>query len=508
MTSTKVKTGNRRPLIAALLLGLSLPLAFLAVSTNTRAETSSVQKFTYTKILDNGLDNVRRVLLIVGEGYTKQQQKLYYDDVDNFIMKGLLGHDFFHDNIKGFNVYRADTWSNSAGPTIGQGPKKDTAFNITFNDNAWSNYFGAWDKDPKSMGALSLAERSIPTVPDHIIMLVNTNRMGHGGETWADYITIASTGDDWKTMQHEMGHAIGGLLDEYTADGNRVYKGGAYNHANSSTSGDRYGVPWSGWVDKATPVPTPFWFTPKNGIGVFVGGATYSKGTYRPSLHCRMNDNDDSFCQVCRDYMTLRLNQRNPDPNTPLAVMMRGLNVSPSFNPASINKNITNTFGFNITRSTLLGPPDGKPLPFLTPPNLAPEIVIQGYDASGNTQTKQLNNPFLIRSYPARGKKEEHTRLTDQARISVSLPDSYDPVKEGFGVRLYKVNPSVVKTEIAELKGLKEKPVVERVSEQSNGNKPTPPAAAEPHVFFIDDAKFDQMKKDAKVTLIKDFPAK
>lgn len=399
MMNSKLLARKRKQLIPALLLSLFLPVAFFAVSTNSHAETAAVQKFPYKKILDNGPDSQRISLLIVGEGYTKQQQQLYYDDVDTLIIKGLLGHDFFHDNIKGFNVYRADTWSNSAGPTLGNAAKKDTAFNISFHNNDWSNYFGDWLNDRKTVRQLAKAEGSIPSQPDHIIMLVNTNHEGHGGETFANYITVVSTGDDWKTMQHEMGHAIGKLQDEYTAGENRVYKGPPYQIGNSSTVADRHSVPWSAWIAPETPVPTPFWFTPKNGIGVFVGGATYSKGTYRPSMHCRMNFNDDPFCQVCRDYMTLTLNQKNPDPNTPLARMMKGLTVGPSFNPALMNLNINNSFGFTITKSTLLLPPEPKPLPFLTPPTLRDFMIVEAYDKNGNTQAKELPNPFVLRSY-------------------------------------------------------------------------------------------------------------
>lgn len=509
----KTTNQSRKCLSINALVGAGF-LALLISFSSIQAGTSLTAKVPCRKILDNGLDKDRIVLLVTGEGYSKQQSQMFKSDVDRLIMNGLLGHDFFLDNRKAFNVYVAENWSNSPGTTAGSGPKKDTAFDISFNDNQWGNYFGEWYKNKKTIRQLSISEASTPSQPDHIILLVNTDHQGHGGETLGSYITLISNADPWWVLQHEMGHAIGKLLDEYSADNNLVYKGPAYELGNSSTKGERYSVPWSAFVDPSTPVPTPFWYTPKNGIGVFVGGATYAKGTYRPSMRCRMNNSQDPFCKVCKDYMTLVLNQKNPDPNTPLAILKRGWNVGLELEDVfTMHKDIEKTFGFSMKKSTLLMPMEPKPLPFLTPPSLSlPDfLVVQTYDKNGPKQTKQIPNPFLLRSFPAKGKKVEFTKILDQVSLGLRLPVSYDPVKEGFGVRLYKLNQTEgSETTIADLKGLKGR-AVERVSAKGENRKGAAVPAVAPHVAlppYVDQSMLEQLKNESKVTLIKQFPAK
>ena len=270
------------------------------------------------------------------------------------------------------------------------------------------------------MRQIAITEASLPNPANKIIVLVNTNGKGHGGETLGNYITIMSNGDEWYVLMHEMGHAIGHLLDEYSAEGGtRVYEGPPYSHANSTTVLDRYKVPWSGWIDPATPVPTPYWFTPKNGIGLYVGGNTYAKGTYKPSWHCRMNDHHDGFCQVCKDYMTLLLNEKNPDPNLDTVYgRSRKSNLTVGLDTHALDLGTDNfnirTFGFTLHNSDpgLLLPMEKKPLPFLTPPNpyldFSNYFIAETYDKAGPKRVQQISNPFLLRSFPAKGKKGIH----------------------------------------------------------------------------------------------------
>ncbi len=519
MISTELNR-KQKNLFTGVLTALSLCLIVLAVSRTAQAETYQAQRVPCTKLIDNGPDKDRIVLLIAGEGYTKEQSQMFKDDVDRIITKGLLGHDFFKDNFKSFNVYVTENWSNSPGASTGAGPKKDTAFDITFNNNKWSAYFGEWYKDQKTLRRLSINEASSPSQPNHIILLVNTNHQGHGGETLGNYVTLMSNADPWWVLQHEMGHAIGRLLDEYSVASNPEYNGPAYGFGNSATTADRYKMPWSAWIDPATPVPTPFWFKPKNGIGVYVGGATYGKGTYRPSMRCRMNHSEDEFCQVCKDYMTLVLNQKNPDPNNPLAIMTRGFTVGldRNFNPAEYKNSYAKNQCFTLTKSTLLLPSEPKPLPFLTPPSFSfPNfLVAQAYDKNGPKQTQQIPNPFMLRSFPANGKQEEFTRMIDQVSLGLRLPVSYDSAKEGFGVRLYKLNQTKPKAEsIAELKGLKGQSVVERVSAQTEVSAMPPPPDSDTHVAphvvaepVIDQETLERLKRENKVTLIQDIQLK
>ena len=108
------------------------------------------------------------------------------------------------------------------------------------------------------------------------------------------------------------------------------------------------------------------------------------------------------------------------------------------------------------------------------------------------------------------------------------FPVSYDPVKEGFGVRVYRLNPDKKNTDIAQLKGLKDNNDVSRASARSNSSDMFPPppkdasgstaAAADkqkpvldPHVVtepVIDLGALEKLKKESRVTLMMDAPAK
>ena len=77
---------HRKSLMAAL-VSSSLFLTYLAVSTRTQAETTLVQRVPYTKIIDNGPDKDRIVLLVTGEGYSKEQASVFKNDVDRLIEK-------------------------------------------------------------------------------------------------------------------------------------------------------------------------------------------------------------------------------------------------------------------------------------------------------------------------------------------------------------------------------------------------------------------------------------
>ena len=96
----KQGSGRRKSLLIAGLISSSLLLVSLvSLSTTTRAETSSPFRVPCRKIIDNGPDKDRIVLLIAGEGYTKDQSQLFKGDIDRLITQGILGHDFFKDNF-------------------------------------------------------------------------------------------------------------------------------------------------------------------------------------------------------------------------------------------------------------------------------------------------------------------------------------------------------------------------------------------------------------------------
>src|SRR5215467_12624891 len=61
---------------------------------------------TCTKIIDNGPDGGKLILVVMGDGYAAADQTKYDNDVNSLVANGVFGNDFFRENQNAFNVYR------------------------------------------------------------------------------------------------------------------------------------------------------------------------------------------------------------------------------------------------------------------------------------------------------------------------------------------------------------------------------------------------------------------
>jgi hypothetical protein len=124
--------------------------------------------------------------------------------------------------------------------------------------------------------------------------------MGGGG--------IATTGPKGAVV-HEFGHAFVNLLDEYAV--NPAAPGGKVFAANAISTDDPQGKAYPPFEE----VPWKHWLTPQykekylgTGVGMFLGGATYKKGVFRPSAGCAMNSGGGgAYCWVCREAGVLAI---------------------------------------------------------------------------------------------------------------------------------------------------------------------------------------------------------
>src|SRR5688572_6055708 len=116
--------------------------------------------------------------------------------------------------------------------------------------------------------------------PDHILVLSNTERWGGAGGL---IVTASAHPLSGLIVLHEMGHHFAGLADEYEdaqlADtAQSIFFQGLYPNVSSSMV--RTDIPWSAWLDAATPIPSP---TSSAGVGVFEGALYNTTGFYRPT---------------------------------------------------------------------------------------------------------------------------------------------------------------------------------------------------------------------------------
>jgi IgA Peptidase M64/FG-GAP-like repeat len=266
-----------------------------------------------TQIRSAGPPGVKRNLAILGDGFAAGDQTLYNDKVQQLVIDGVFGHDYFYEDAEAWNIYRVNLVSNVSGVsqrkynngTILSTTLKDTALGII--------YSGSWAHCWLEYGANSntLILNALNTwVPDYNFVLVILNEPGWGGCGGGGRAHVTLAGD-WSVTAHEFGHGLGGLADEYC--GSNTYAGGESGSVDLTINTNRATLKWGNFVAPTTPIPTgsgscvdytqgakPAGWDDNQDVGTFEGaGAYYNRGIYRPVINCRMRSNVPPYCPVC-----------------------------------------------------------------------------------------------------------------------------------------------------------------------------------------------------------------
>lgn len=293
------------------------------------------------KVLDNGLPFEKVDLLIIGDGYTKKEQKKFQRDVKRYT-DVLFSSAPFDKRKNDFNVWSIEVTSNDSG--IDE-PRKNI-----WTDNTLGAEFNTFDVERY---VLSLENRRIRDIAslvpyDAIYIVFNTPRYGGGGiyncmatcytgkpddapDWWSDYVFV-----------HEFGHSFAGLADEYYSSDvayNDMYPVHLEPWEPNITTMQNNGQPkWEKYLTPNVAIPTD-WGKAKydslgkarraldrsdenyveqrdaldqqlndmleakafeNVVGCFEGAGYASEGIYRPSVNCRMFSKSlVEFCPVC-----------------------------------------------------------------------------------------------------------------------------------------------------------------------------------------------------------------
>jgi hypothetical protein len=288
-------------------------LGMLCVS-QALAGTAAAQ--TKTKVIDNGPDAGKKILVVMGDGYATADQSKYNQDVDTLVVGGVFGNDFFREDQDGFNVYRLNLVSAESGvsqrvydehgtPSDGS---DDTIVSTTMKNTAlkyiWSGSWAhCWLEGSAQTGTL-VQDALTANVPNYDYVVVILNQDSYGGCGGGGF-QIVPRGVTWPVLAHEYGHGIGGLADEYFNSGTS-YSGPTINGPNIASVLDRNNVWWRRFISPATAVPTTFGagMDPNRTVGEFQGAGTKETGLYRPVDDCRMRSNSPKFCPAC--YTTMK----------------------------------------------------------------------------------------------------------------------------------------------------------------------------------------------------------
>jgi len=286
-------------------------------------------KYQTKKLFYNG-DIHRKVdILLLPEGYTKNEMRLFRQHCRHYL-EVLFNVSPFKENANKFNVWTIEIPAEESGiDNPREGIFKRTVFDLTFNSLDLDRY------------VLTLNNKQVRDVADQvpydqIIFLFNSDKYGGGGIfnlfstcysiasnpeqiTWPDYVFV-----------HEFGHSFAGLADEYYTSStpyNDLYPAGIEPwEPNITELLNAPSVKWQKYVTPGISIPTPWDKTAydkaaleKTGnlesilkndanygkVGAFQGAGYASEGLYRPCLDCIMfSRNQIAFCPVCQGALT------------------------------------------------------------------------------------------------------------------------------------------------------------------------------------------------------------
>jgi hypothetical protein len=169
-----------------------------------------------TKVVDHGPTSLRWNLVILPDGYTKNEIPFFAEDVQGFI-DVLKDEPPFNEFINGtplwnaVNIYRVDIVSTDSGADDpvscgGTGREAATYFDASFCNNGIRRLLVVNDET-----VIDVAKNQTPYY--HMLMvIVNSSIDGGSGGAVA---VISSTKDANRVCLHEMGHTAFGLADEY-----------------------------------------------------------------------------------------------------------------------------------------------------------------------------------------------------------------------------------------------------------------------------------------------------
>ncbi len=253
-------------------------------------------RFASYKIFDSGDPSSKVDVVIIPDGYTKEDMEKLKKDAKRFAGY-LFNHAPFKENKEKFNIWLVEAYSQESGTDIpGQHVWKNTIVNSNFYTFDSDRYLTTTDiKSVRDLAGL---------VPyDQIFIMVNSVKYGGGGVYNAFSMCSSDNEHAEVVFIHEFGHAFGGLGDEYYDSDVAVqdyYKKEVEPWEPNLTTLVNFDKKWKNMLDKDTPVPTPDTEKYKNKVGAFEGGGYMPKGMYRPYINCEMKSLYSGFCPVCQ----------------------------------------------------------------------------------------------------------------------------------------------------------------------------------------------------------------
>ena len=254
-------------------------------------------RYNWYYVQKNGNYNQKVDVVIIPDGYTKDEMKKFREDAKRFTGY-LFNTSPFKENKNKFNILAIDAISEESGTDFpGESIWKNTAVSSNFYTFNTDRYLTI--SDIKAMRNIA------GIVPyDNIIVLVNTKTYGGGGIY--NFFSVVSSDNMFSeyVCVHEFGHAFAGLGDEYYDSDVAVENFYSFEkepwEPNLSNL-KNFATKWKDLVSKDVPIPTPADEKYFGKVGAFEGAGYSAKGLYRPAYDCTMKSiSVDNFCPVCK----------------------------------------------------------------------------------------------------------------------------------------------------------------------------------------------------------------
>lgn len=253
------------------LLNFGLALFFLSI--NSYSQVFPLEVIKYNSSPDQVVN-----LVILGDGYTAEQQDKFLEDVNKNVA-GMLELEPWKSHKDKINVYAVKVISNASGAA--NRPTEPI-------DNYFGSSFYTLDIErllypTKLTKVYSVLNANTPFF-DLAVIIVNDSRYGGAGGAFATFSTHPQA---LQLMVHEIGHTFSGLADEYWA-GDQY----ASEKANMTQNNNPETVRWKSFLNIAS-------------VGIFPHEE--SPAWYRPHQNCLMRFLGSPFCEVCKNEVNITI---------------------------------------------------------------------------------------------------------------------------------------------------------------------------------------------------------
>jgi hypothetical protein len=260
-------------------------------------------------VMRNGDPENKVDLLFLGDGYTAKEMGEFDKDVARTV-KNLFNEEPYKKRRSDFNVWSIRIPSADSGVDQPRAADRSGEEEDAFKSTALGVSFNFFDLPRYALtGEIhTLYDAAAGAPHDVIVLIFNSDRMGGGGIFNLYAVGSAGSGYSQRVLIHELGHALGGLADEYyTSDVSYIefYPDGIEPcEPNITALLDPDNVKWKHLITRGTPIPTPSESKYRDAVGCFEGAGYRAEGLYRPCLDCAMFSlNTSRYCPVCLEAM-------------------------------------------------------------------------------------------------------------------------------------------------------------------------------------------------------------